>query len=212
LDCLVALALLRPLRDIWQVYPHTIGAYSDWLYVAQMALLGPSSPLIGSDESACFMYNQSAMWAMMIFDGFLGYTLYNKGLASVSAVRTKITIASTSDVIGFCLMFWRVYLSDAQLAPIFIFQVVCRHVNLGMFPFGLYKAGSLVQLAHCLSWIAWAIFTRQPMETVLWICLANVFFLCVWHSRNDTTLFNEIVRMTSCLKDAVKRKGEALGW
>merc|ERR1712093_940700 len=112
LDLAVAIAMLFPLRDILSVYPHSFGAYSEIVYILALVLGGASSSLLTSDSNACFAYHQSVMWSMMVFDGFLGYTFYTKGLASIPTIRRKITIASTANVLGFCAMFWRAELFE----------------------------------------------------------------------------------------------------
>lgn len=235
LDLAVAIAMFFPLRDIISVYPHSFGAYSEIVYILALALFGSSHSLLTSASNSCFAYHQSVMWSMMIFDGFLGYTLYTKGLASIPSIRRKITIASTANVLGFCVMFWRAelasasasasesHLSDthtgtnlnsnsnsnsnlnlnpnlspnhAPLAAIFIAQVMNRHINLGMFPFGVYRSGSLGQFACVALWWLWAVATREGSarwESLGWVGLQSLFFMSVWHSKGEATLMGNLM-------------------
>lgn len=196
LDLVVAIAMFFPLRDIISVYPHSFGAYSEIVYILALVLGGASSSLLTSDSNACFAYHQSVMWSMMIFDGFFGYTLYTKGLASIPSIRRKITIASTTNVLGFCAMFWRAEFSTrSPLAAIFIAQVMTRHINLGMFPFGVYQSGSLGQFGCVALWWLWAVVTKEGAarwETLGWVGLQSLFYMSVWHSKGDSTLMGTL--------------------
>jgi len=162
LDCLVAFVTMLPIQDIVRTYPSTLSAYFEWIFIASMASYNSDSSILSTEASRAFAYNQSLLWTLMVFDGFLGYTLYNKGLLSADSVCSKVKFLSSSHCVVFCLMFWR---SPSGLSPLFVFQVMYRHLNLGKYSFYFYKAGSMGHAMHCFAWLLWA-FTQQS-ATVL---------------------------------------------
>uniref|UniRef100_A0A0G4HMR7 Uncharacterized protein n=1 Tax=Chromera velia CCMP2878 TaxID=1169474 RepID=A0A0G4HMR7_9ALVE len=200
LDAAVALLMLRPHYRIAQVYPHTLGAYwPEWMIIAQMALYGEGSALVSDVGSRVILYYNGVLWAKMIFDGFLGYTLYVKGFHSIRRVRREVTIASSTDVTMFLVLFIRAGLERGVggvggIAPAFALQAIFRAVNLGMFPLNIYRTGSWVQAVHSSLWVLWGLYLGpQGREALFWSVAAWVFFFVVAHSKGDAVVVTKVV-------------------